>query len=482
MKESKRVFIESLIKSNYKIDISNFLLYLLINSSPSFNYYTALVEQNINKSNKKIKKEDILDLYKFVYDKWYNYIKSLDKNECDEKSYGAIQFIKRNPKYAKENMTPENCQYFIFNTCENELRDSKIQFLRTQNEFDPVRYFTDDFIYIYPNLLPSKEKIECRLYLNLKPENVIPFIKKFLTESENQKVKTYLKFYTKPCARNDNVIIYTNYDDIQKQITIINQIKQENPYLFEGAIVGNPFLASINGFIGFGEEPKYQHSSFNYERANAMCQFVKALYEEETRKIGNFKGKIKNSVGQALNIHEYLKYVITTTFKKTLEKRQQEILKKQFPQNYTKEQIDEYIEIQNFIYNTCYKNLPENVEAQIDDLIKKIFNYMQKGSFIPREVKIPFQLRKTTQTNLSNKFDRKYILESGDANYYYLLDIDLRKKLFNVFGTESKIFNKITNENIKPFFEAHHVCFSLPFLNTETEAEFLDKNFVPRNK
>ena len=63
--------------------------------------------------------------------------------------------------------------------------------------------------------------------------------------------------------------------------------------------------------------------------------------------------------------------------------------------------------------------------------------------------------------------------KQGYIDYYVKIDLDLEKKLFDAFGSKATISSKITKENLKPYFDKHHISFDTPFLNKETEEELL---------
>ena len=480
MKETKRTFLESLISNTTKIDIKNYLKETIRSEPPVIGFYGLLTNKNINHSSYYITKEDLLDFYKFSYDLWYDFILTLDEKKYNEPTSSSIKQIKTNPEYRKENMTPKKCQQFIFETYDAKFKNSGIRFLVSQNGDDPVKYSADDFIHVFPALPPQKNKIECRLYINLKAENVIPFIKIFLRQCIANKIRPYLKFDTSTNIRNDNIVIYTNYNDVQKQIDLITEIKRTNPSLFIGANVGNPLMANLNGFIGFGEEPQYKHSSFNNERASAMSHFVTDAYKTEIKKIGHFNGQIRNSLGQTLDLRSYLRYVIISAFKRTMENRQREILARQYPSQYKDEQIRDYIEIQTKIYKECHDKLPESVELKIKEIVNETITSMQENGYIPTEINLPFKTQKTSLSHFSEYYANYVLKHTGYLEYYFPLDLNLQEKLFSVFGTKEKILNMVTDENIKPYFDAQHVSYALPFLNTETEAELKNSTSFKR--
>ena len=60
--------------------------------------------------------------------------------------------------------------------------------------------------------------------------------------------------------KKDNSSTNNSYKDV------LDRIRSQHPKLFEGCEANSLIVGTINGYIGFGEEPKYQRSSFNKEK------------------------------------------------------------------------------------------------------------------------------------------------------------------------------------------------------------------------
>lgn len=110
----------------------------------------------------------------------------------------------------------------------------------------------DEFVHIKINDY-EKINIECRLYLRLLPSNVYKLASILTVTCAQNNIPTHFKFT--PSARTDNIVLYTNYDHVQKFVDIIDKICQENPKLFENSEKIHPLWGNINGYIGFMEEP-----------------------------------------------------------------------------------------------------------------------------------------------------------------------------------------------------------------------------------
>ena len=124
--------------------------------------------------------------------------------------------------------------------------------------YSPI-YFQDiSFIHVNSNKFyyskSKKQPNECRLYLNMKVENVAEFATIAMRLGQVLELPLYFKF-ARNDKRNDTFLFYCSYEEVPKVVALIEQIKAEKPKLFEGTEKVPCHLGKINGYIGFGEEP-----------------------------------------------------------------------------------------------------------------------------------------------------------------------------------------------------------------------------------
>jgi hypothetical protein len=139
-----------------------------------------------------------------------------------------------------------------------------------------------EFIHCFPHgeVGEGRDKIDCRLYINFKSGNLLDFINEFIGKCVKSKEKIpYFKFYTKTDNRNDNFLIYTSYEKAEQIITLLEQIKKEHPELFSGTEKVSKNMGTINGWIGYGDEPtkemtKTLGGSYNSTRENLTDDFI----------------------------------------------------------------------------------------------------------------------------------------------------------------------------------------------------------------
>ena len=94
------------------------------------------------------------------------------------------------------------------------------------------------------------------MYLRLLPSNVYELASLLTIACAKNNLPTHFKF--SPSSRIDTLVLYTDYDHVQKFVDIIDEIYQSNPKLFENSEKLHPLWGNVNGYIGFMEEPIIQ--------------------------------------------------------------------------------------------------------------------------------------------------------------------------------------------------------------------------------
>lgn len=438
--------------------------------------YEKLTKINAHATRTAISKDGILQIYKMLYDCWYDYLLSRWPNGFSALQQQKLKKFFSIEKYRKENMTPQDCADFVHYGYDTILKNTGLRLMHSQQGNDPV---IDDSG-VYPDFMhccpfEAAGSLDCRLYLNVKPHNIAPLCEALLKKCFAKRQRIYFKFWTND-NRNDTFLIYCGYSTVQKKIELLREIRKEQPELFEGCENINPLLVNIDGFIGFGEEPKYEHSSYNSERADAIGEFVADVVTpkvvEERKKIGNYTGKIQTSKGESLLLEDYLVYRIETSFRETVEKNLEAIEKGMLPRKFTaagRDAIESYIALQKKLYSYCLAGMPAVIKQQIRDIAKNYLEGLKNGyNTSISSLKIP-----TNDFNLfptSKRADlERLIKENGSIDYFFPIEIDLQNKLFDVFGSTARIESLITDEALAPYLEKHHVSSKHPMINTETE-------------
>lgn len=447
--------------------------------------YKSLTQINAHATNTVIPPKHILSIYKKVYDYWYRYVQKLDLGVFTAEQMVKVQTFLSMEKYRPEHMSEQMCFNFVHYDYDVLLKGTGIRPIQSQETNQPPitsKGVLPEFIHCTPFEHPAE--ISCRLYLNVKPENIAALSEKLVEMSYSKRLRIYFKYWTND-TRNDPFLIYTNYEQMKDLISILKQIKFENPKIFDGCEKINPLLTNIDNFIGFGEEPEYKHSSFNDERGKAIDEFTKDVVEKELvnerKRIGNYRDTIATSKGFELDIENYLIYRLEESFKQTVIQRQKDILNRKYPRHFAEygaESVAGYIEIENKIYRTCMQELPPFVKQQIKEQAKQYLEGLKKGE--NRYIKpIIFP---TENLNLFPSMNVEYLNRAlhskGYLEYNFSIDINMQQKLFSVFDSESRIEKVITDEGLKPYLEKYHVSSKYLSLNTETERSLTESNIL----
>lgn len=115
---------------------------------------------------------------------------------------------------------------------------------------------------------------DSKLYLNIKLENRIELAKRMIEKALKKNIPFVFKFALYD-QRTDNVVIYVDFENVSLTADMIDEVKKENPHLFEGCQVKNPLLATYRKYMGFGEEAIY--SSYNSARTDILMMTYKEL-------------------------------------------------------------------------------------------------------------------------------------------------------------------------------------------------------------
>ena len=244
----------------------------------------------------------------------------------------------------------------------------------------------------------SDDNIECRLYLNLEASSIIPFSQFFSEICDKEGVSHYYKFGTND-FRNDNFVIYTNYNTIHDHRKIIAKIFREHPELFINANKMNPFVATLDKYIGFGEHTKILHESFNSIRATAINNAVQMTKASVVKGAICTKGILITSENKQLGMDDYLVYFVTKNYASYLaehnidvnSKKVQETIKSSLKSIYssiidnqdiplhlpsiTGAIVDIQLDLQKLLNKliTIYKIKNENEMVRRADLLTKIY-------------------------------------------------------------------------------------------------------------
>ncbi len=417
----------------------------------------------------------LMQFSKTAYDIWYDYIMGLDeKRVVDDEVRAALHEIKQSAELQKQRMTPERCYEFIFELFPKKYSKKMCETLMpawAQSGNEPIYkgQVGYDFIHFCPQI--AGKHAECRLYLNLKPENSWQVADILVKRCKAEGFSLYGKFWTLGSDRSDSFLVYTSFKNVERMVEILEDIRKENPELFEGAEKMNPFVCKVNSFIGYGDEPQYMHSSFNEERAKAADEFFGDLIAKEYKAIGNFFGKVTTSKGEVLGLREYLIYRIRSEFVSKVSQCYNGAVNGNVSEEFADPtRRKSLVEFYDKLRKACRTGLPEQITKQFEILADKAIESLKLGKRpMIGDVKIKSSRSEIFHDWAQNNV-KSSIKQNGYAEYPIgLSDYDLSEKLFKVFGSEERLKKQITRENIKPYCDKHHISIDHPCLNLESD-------------
>lgn len=155
-----------------------------------------------------------------------------------------------------------------------------------------------------------RPKVEHRLYLNTEMTDVHTMSRLFIEKCSAKNLPYYFKIGEFD-RRDDNIVIYSDTENLPKFLEVLFEIEKEHPELISRC--GRPPILSgvISNWIGYGSEPlaRSGEASFNSIRSKsiekAIEEEMKAWYKK------NMAAKVKQN-GQEVSLYEYLCNQIVT--------------------------------------------------------------------------------------------------------------------------------------------------------------------------
>lgn len=201
-------------------------------------------------------------------------------------------FVNYNLQDMKEEYK-ENLQDTVFAPQWASLNNIVAELVAESDEDYKISIENSDFLHVK---LGKRNPTECRLYLRIMPSNVQKLAGVLLQKCFQQKLPTHFKF---TFARNDSIVIYSDYENCQKFVDVIKQIRKEQPQLFKNADKVHPLMGNIDGFIGFMEEPQISVTTPQNVKLERSASTYRTRFFEEMISHPSFP---------------YLKNVLTTNY------------------------------------------------------------------------------------------------------------------------------------------------------------------------
>ena len=392
-------------------------------------YYKKLTE--VYRDQKKYTELNMDDKDRFVSEIFNEWKNDITKNISDEdiKSYNNQDFarlrecIKNIPdiKDFKENLKVFN----RLNKLDKLDKDSKKTKLTDIYE-DYAAFFPEStWTYIrYNSINASKPKnftVDHRLYLNTENIDTYKVVELFRNKCKERELNYLFKFAEKG-DRDDTIVIYSDDRKLSKYLEILEEIKKEEPEIIKRAQTPPMLTGKIDGWIGYGSEPKLDEdgntNSFNNVRSGIIQN---AISKETIKWIRENKELTKKDLG----LNECLTKQISDDIK------------------------DKY-RMYKLVYEPKFqekllKRLEKEIEKNRSELLEGKFDKIKEFNIDGINIEVDSQMIQRAFRPLSKKILRKDpsflekvrdgIKQEGMANGIdpekFCFDIDKRDKLFN---------------------------------------------------
>ena len=382
-------------------------------------YYKKLVQVNYKeKKYTGINMEDKDRLVSQIFNDWKKDL-TLNIKDDEIKKYNKDfpylrEFLKNTPyvKSAKE----------FFKIKRKVDEDEKLEIIYPK--YTPFSH-GKSWTYISHNSInPSKYKkiiVDHRLYLNTENIDTYKVMELFRNKCKERELDYHFKF-SDIGDRDDTIVIYSDDKKLSKYLEILEEIKKEEPEIVKRAQTPPMLTGKIDGWIGYGSEPKLDEdgntNSFNNVRSGIIQN---AISKETIKWIRENKELTKENTG----LNEYLTKQIFDDIKDKY-RMVKSVDEPEFQEKLLKK-----------LENDISKNKSEILEGKfdgvkefnIDDINIKVDSEMIQRAFRPFSKKI---LKK--DPSFLGKV-RDAIKEEGLANGIdsekFCFDIDKRDQLFN---------------------------------------------------
>ena len=281
MEKQKFFSLHNLQKPDVKY-LLKLLKHAVIENNPKLLNYKSFTNFSFG-SKIKVDENDCFEFLNNVFDYWF---------ENAVKNYPTDIYV--NKKYTYDSITkwfggqvPKiydyECAQYIFSDSNNlspiEFRDDYFCIVYADNmSYDRMKKFEH---YRFP---------KTRLYLNIDIK-YLPQLAGLLTKSVLKKDIPLILKFSLQSNRNDSMVLYTFYEYINQVVDTINEIKEVYPQIFKNCTVANPLLATIDGYIGFGEDPIYlgSYSSIRAEILENAYKELTKIYNKDKSLLTNEK-------------------------------------------------------------------------------------------------------------------------------------------------------------------------------------------------
>ena len=270
------------VKNPLTDEVINYFLNSYLNKE---NLYNAAVGLNypkkINRGLYSVSNRD--KLYSNLFNVWKGCILNLSDEQI---------------KYMIDNSVVENDFFGLRDSLKNisgvDGYDAYFRLLRTEELVQKYGWHNFEYgewthinSYMLTYGICENFNVEHRLYLNPSPTDTDNIVNNFIYGCANANLPFYLK-YDAIGDRDDTIVIYSNTENLEEYINILNDILQTHPDI-KKRMEKPPVLSGIiNDVIGYGSDSGRQNDSFNKKRANLIKKSIEEVLG------GIFKIDLKN--------------------------------------------------------------------------------------------------------------------------------------------------------------------------------------------
>lgn len=384
-------------------------------------YYKKLVQVNYKeKKYKDINMEDKDRLVSQIFNDWKKDL-TLNIKDDEIKKYNKDfpylrEFLKNTPyvKSAKE----------FFKIQRKVDVDEQLETI--YSKYTPFSH-GESWTYISHNSINlSKYKkfiVDHRLYLNTENIDTYKVMELFRNKCKERELDYHFKFSDNG-DRDDTIVIYSDDKKLSKYLEILEEIKKEEPEIVKRAQTPPMLTGKIDGWIGYGSEPKLDEDGKNTNSFNSVRSGIiqNAISKETIKWIRENKELTKEDTG----LNEYLTKQIYDDIIKDKYRMYKSVYEPKFQEKLLKKLENEIEKNKSELLEGKFDKIKE---FNIDDINIEVDSEMIQRAFRPLSKKI----LKTDSSFLEKV--RAGIKEEGLANGIdsekFCFDIDKRDKLFN---------------------------------------------------
>lgn len=242
--------------------------------------YESLIDIYRNdKVSGKIDQREIDKYYSSIFNEWKNSIVSIPKDRVLDMASRIgngfkllYEFLKKQPDLYTKNGVDE----VLYNRKNEEMNE-------VLDLLNPFKRSRTSWTYITNNYVDIKDfkgfEIQHRIYLNIDSDKVFKVANLLREKCKELNIAYEFKF-DDMADRADSMVIYCSDDNLLIFVKLLELIKRENKDL-TNAFHRPPVATGVyKGWIGYGEEPSKDRTSYNVERAPVIRQGIGIAYGE----------------------------------------------------------------------------------------------------------------------------------------------------------------------------------------------------------